>query len=265
MAINLKPISRAWWVMAKNNIQNQLLTPSSSFLFIIGKFLNFIFSIFIITAIFHQTNVVGGYSYHQAVIFVLFFNFMDSLTQFFFRSLYSFRPVLIKGDFDLDLLRPLPSFFRPILSGPDFLDFPLIVIKLGVLIFFLISYGLLPTLSQFILFIFIFINAFVLTFSVHLAIAAFSVTTSEIDSLVALYRTLAQSAVIPTNIYTGFFSFLLDWVIPVTVMFTVPAQALLGIITVQGVVYSSALTLVFLFFSVYFWQKSLKNYSSASS
>lgn len=265
MATKLKPIFKAWWIMAKNNIQNQLLTPSSSILFIIGKFLNFIFSIFIITAIFHQTNTVGGYNYSQVVIFVLVFNFIDTLTQFFFRSLYSFRPVLIKGDFDLDLLRPLPSFFRPILSGPDFLDFPLIFIKLGVLIYFVIYFGLIPSLPQFILFLFIFINAIILTFSLHLIIAAFSVLTAEIDSLVALYRTIGQAAVIPTNIYSGFFRFILDWIIPVTVMFTVPAQALLGILSLSGVVYSSVLSYSFLFFAIYFWRHALKNYTSASS
>ena len=252
-------------MMAKNNIQNQLLTPSSSLLFIVGKFFNFLFSIFIITAIFHQTNNVGGYSFHQAVIFVLVFNFIDTLTQFLFRSLYQFKPVLAKGDFDLDLLRPLPSFFRPILSGPDFIDFPLIFIKLCVLIYFTISFGLTPSLPQFILFLFIFTNAIIAAFSIHLVIAAICVLTTEIDSIVALYRTLDQAAVIPTSIYTGFFRFLLDWIIPITVMFSIPAQALLGIISFSGVIYSTALTFGFFFFSFYFWQHALRNYTSASS
>jgi len=265
MVIKLKPIFQAWWIMVKNNLQNQLLNPSSSFLFIIGKFFNFIFSIFIITAIFHQTNIIGGYTYHQAIIFVLIFNVIDSLTQFFFRALYSFRPVLIRGDFDFDLLRPLPSFFRPILSGPDFLDFPLVIVKISVLIYFIIFFNFIPSSSQFILFIFIFINAFILTFSIHLFIAAFSIITTEIDSLVSLYRTLAQSAAVPTNIYSGFFRFILDWIVPLTVIVTIPAQALLGIISFSGVVYSSVLTYSFLFLAIHFWRHALRNYTSASS
>jgi len=261
----IKSLYTAWTILAKNNLQNQLLTPSSSFLFIIGKFLNFVFSIFIILAVFHQTSSIQGYSVSQAVIFVLVFNVVDSITQFFFRSLYSFRPLLVRGDFDLDLLKPLPSFFRPILSGPDFLDVPLIIIKIGSLIYFFHFYHFSLSLSSGFLFLILFINALVIAFALHLSIAAFSIITTEIDSLVALYRSLGQAAVIPTDIYQGFFRFLLDYLIPITAMVTIPAKTLINLTTTSGVIYSCLVAIILLTFSLLFWQFAIKRYSSASS
>lgn len=260
-----KSIFKVWWILAKNNIQNQLLTSSSSLLFVIGKFLNFVFSILIITAVFHQTSSINGYSVSQAIIVALVFNLVDSSTQFIFRALYSFRPILVRGDFDLDLLKPLPSFFRPIFSNPDFLDLPIIVIKIIALIYFLNLYHFSLSFPQLLLFIFLLINGFVLAFAVHLIIAAFSIFTTEIDNLVNLYRSLGQAAVIPTDIYQGVIRLILDFVIPLTAMVTIPAKSLIVLITPAGVLYSCIICYAFFIFSLLFWSFAIRHYTSASS
>jgi ABC-2 type transport system permease protein len=261
----IKNLFQVWLILAKNNLQNQLLTPSSSILFVIGKLFNFIFNIVIIFSIFSQITSINSYTLPQAIIITLIYNFVDSFTQFFFRALYLFRPILLKGDFDMDLLKPLPSFFRPIFSGPDFLDFPMIIIQIITLIFFILKYSLIPSLFTFSLFLVIFANAVILVFSIHLLIAAFSIITTEIDSLVMIYRTLGRAAMVPTDIYQGFFRFFLNYIIPITVIFTLPAKALLNILSPSGVLYSFIFTFIFLFFSLWFWRFSLRRYTSASS
>jgi ABC-2 type transport system permease protein len=202
---------------------------------------------------------------NQAVIVVLFFNLIDTTVQFFFRSLYTFRPILIKGDFDFDLLKPLPTFFRPLLSGPDFLDLPLIIIKLTAFIYFIVHYSIAVNTLQIVLVIFLFINAFILAFAVHLAIAAWSILTTEIDNLVSMYRSLGQAAIIPTDIYHGVLRFALDYIIPFTVIATIPAKAILGILSPSGIIFSCLVTYGFLFSSIKLWRYSLRHYTSASS
>lgn len=261
----IKSFIKVWMILAKNILQNQLLTPSSSFLFILGKLFNFIFSIFIITAIFHQSSSINGYSLPQGVMVVLIFNLIDSTTQFFFRALYTFRPILVRGDFDLDLLKPLPAFFRPIFSGPDFLDLPIVIIKIIAFIYFIFYYHFQLNFDNSLLFSLVLINAYLMAFAIHLSIAAFSILTTEIDNLVAVYRSLGQAAVIPTDIYSGFFRVLLDYIIPVTVMFTLPAKAFLGLLTPSGVIYSCLFAYGGLIFSLWFWRFSLRRYTSASS
>ncbi|MFZ2153476.1 MAG: ABC-2 family transporter protein [Microgenomates group bacterium] len=256
---------KVWSIMAKNNLQNQLLTPSSSVLFILGKLFNFIFSVIIIFSIFNQVSTIKNFTLPQAIIITLVFSLIDSITNFLFRALYTFRPILLKGDFDLDLLKPLPSFFRPIFSGPDFLDVPMIIIQVIALIFFLFHYSLVPSVFTLIFFLLILLNGIILAFAIHLSIAAFSIITTEIDSLVMIYRSLGRAAIVPTDIYGNFFRFILDYLIPITVIFTLPAKALLSILTPVGIIYSFVFTFIFLFLSLYFWNYSLSRYTSASS
>ena len=256
---------KAWAILAKNNLQNQLLTPSSSVLFIIGKFFNFVFTIFTIYAIFGQTSSIRGYQLNQAIIVVIVYNLLESISAFLFRSLYTFRPILLRGDFDMDLLKPLPSYFRPILSGPDFLDLPLIVVQLGALIYYFSKFHFFVSLPVFGLSAVIFVNSIILAFSIHLSIAAFSIVTTEVDSLVALYRNFGRAAVVPTDIYSGTFRFILNYIVPFTVLFTLPAKALLNILSTQGVIYSCLFSYTFFMLAVNFWRFSLRKYTSASS
>lgn len=255
----------AWSVIAKNNFQNQLLTPSSSIFFILGKLVTFLFALITIFAIFSTTDHLQGYNLQQAVIFVLVYNFTDSFIQFFFRSIYSFRPILIRGDYDLDLLKPLPSYFRPLIAGPDFLDLPSLLVQVSALIFFLHRYQLISQPSQVILFIVYFLLAFLVAFALHLLMAAFSILTTEVDNIAWIYRSFIRAATVPTDIYSGFFRLVLDYIVPVTLLVTIPAKALLGLLNPQSVIYAAIVSIVFVSLALWAWKSSLRHYASASS
>lgn len=258
-------IFKVWVIMAKNSLQNKLLSPSTSIIFILGKLFNYVFSVLIIFSIFNQISTIRNFTLSQAVIITLVYSLIDSITQFLFRSLYTFRPILVKGDFDMDLLKPLPSFFRPILSGPDFLDVPMIILQIIALVFFLVKFSLVPNFATNLFFILIALNGIFLAFSLHLIIAAFSIITTEIDSLVMIYRSFGRAAVVPTDIYNNFFRIVLSYIVPITVIFTLPAKALLNILSPAGIFYSFSFSFIFLITSLLFWRYSLKHYSSASS
>ena len=261
----IKQYLRVWSIVAKNKLQNRFLTPVSSVLFIIGKLFNFTFSVLIVFSIFNQVSSIKNYTLPQAIIITLVYGLVDSTTQFLYRALYSFRPILIKGDFDLDLLKPIPSYFRPIFSDPDFLDIPMLIIQIIALIYFLIHYSLVPSIPTILFFMVIFFNGVVLTFAIHLAVAGFAILTAEIDNLVMIYRSLNRTAIVPTDIYNSVFRFVLNYIVPITVIFTVPAKALLNLLSFDGVLYSFIVTYSFFFAAIWFWHFSLRHYTSASS
>jgi ABC-2 type transport system permease protein len=252
-------------LVAQNNLQNQLLTISSSLLFVVGKILTFVFTLLTVSAIFTTTSAIQGYTLPQAVIFAVIFSLVDSSTQFLFRSIYSFRPVLLRGEFDLDLVKPLPSFFRPLFSGPDFLDLPLIVIQLGALVFFFFKYQFHFSPVYLLAFIAFFTIALLAAFSLHLLMAAFSILTTEIDNITWIYRSFIRAGLVPTDIYQGAFRFILDYLVPVTLLVTLPAKALLGLLTLPLLLYALLLSFIFLLFSLSFWRFALRRYTSTGS
>lgn len=256
---------KAWWIIAKSNFQTQLLTRSSAFLFIVSKLLNFAFTLLTVLAIFTTTKTLNGYTLSESIVFVLVYGLGESLIGFLFRAIYFFRPILVRGDFDLDLLRPLPSFFRPLLSSPDFLDFFALIVQILVSLYVFLKFNIqFQLINIFIFLLYLLLTIFV-AFSIDLIISAICVLTTEVDNLVWLFRSVYRAGVVPTDIYYGAFRFLLDYIIPITLMVTLPSKALLGLLTPLSLIYTFLVSVSFFFFSWFFWRFSLRQYQSASS
>ncbi len=261
----IKNFIQAWLILAKNNLQAQLLTRSNASLFVVGKLLNFAFSIILVFSVFKTTNLVQGYTLDQVIIFTMVFNLTDSLSGFLFRAIYMFRPILVKGDFDLDLVKPLPTFFRPIFSAPDFLDLPPILIQTIVFLIFLFRSSIQISASNVLIFLILLLCGLFITFSLYLIVAAISILVTEVDNLMSIIRSVSRAGIVPTDIYHGFFKFVLDYIIPVTFITTVPAKSLIGLANPQLILLISLVSILSLVISLSVWKLSLRFYTSASS
>ncbi len=251
--------------MAGIAAQSQLLTSRGGFLFLIGKIARFVLFFIFLFSVLSRVGSLAGYSKEQVILFFLVFNIIDVIIQFLFRGVYVFRPLIISGNFDLDLLKPLPSYFRPLLGWTDILD---LITLLPLLIFttwYIFVHQLLVSPSSLILFLFLLINSIFLGFAFHLLVCSIGVLTTEVDHLIWIYRDLTGMARFPTDIYGKGVQSVLTFVIPVVVLITVPAKALLGILSGWGVILSFLVGVLAAYLSLKFWFWSLKKYTSASS
>ncbi len=261
----MKRIVRIWLGLAKIAAQSQLLTSSSGMLFIIGKIVRFLFFFVFIFSVISKGGSLAGYTSSQVIFFFLVFNIIDTVVQFLFRGVYAFRPLVISGNYDLDLLKPLPSFFRPIFGWTDILDLITLVPLLGFTIFYIFSHQLFSGLVNFLIFFLLIFNSILVGFAFHLFICAICVLTTEIDHLVWIYRDLTAMARFPTDIYGKGIRVVLTFVIPVIVLITVPAKALMGLLSPFWILASFIVGILSVVFSLKFWSWSLKRYTSASS
>src|SRR3990167_10788669 len=125
-------------------------------LFTLGKITRFIFLLFMIYLVFSKTKLVKGYTLNQMIIFYLTFNIIDNISQFFFREVYRFRPLVVSGSFDLTLLKPHHPFIRVLVGGLDFLDLFLLIPTIILTIYFILqlpSFHFLPLISYLVLII----------------------------------------------------------------------------------------------------------------
>lgn len=241
------------------------MTRWGGFVFLIGKIVRFLFFFVFIFSVLSRTGSLVGYSKEQVILFFLVFNLVDISTQALFRGVYQFRRLVIEGDYDFDLLRPLPSYFRPIFGWTDILDI-ITLIPLGIYFYlFIIKNNLFVGPSSVLMFVLLFANSLVLGFALHLAVCAVCVLTTEIDHLIWIYRDLTNTGRFPTDIYGKGVRFFLTFGLPVVILMTVPAKALLGLLTWQGVALSIVVTAVFFLLAWKFWRYALLRYSSASS
>jgi len=263
--MGVKKLIKIWLMYTSRALQSDLLTKWAGVLFIIGKIVRFLLFFVFLFAVLSAAKNLAGYNREQVIFFFLIFTLVDAMVQFLFRGVYHFRPLVVSGEYDLDLLKPLPSFFRPIFSHTDILDFVTLIPLWIYFLWFVFTNHLFSGVSDLILFFLLLINALILGFAFHLLVCGICVLTTEIDHLIMVYRDLTGMAHFPTDIYYKFIQYVLTFTIPVVILFTVPAKALLGLLSWQWVILAFVISGVFLWSSLKFWHYALSKYASASS
>jgi ABC-2 type transport system permease protein len=260
----MKRLFKVWLIQSKNAAQTQLLTSKGGMIFLIGKVFRFLLYFVFLFSVLSGAGGLAGYTAPQAIMFFLVFNIIDVVVQFLFRGVYVFRPLVVSGNFDLDLLKPLPSFFRPLFGWTDILDLITLLPLSGFTIWYIFAHQLAGA-GGILLFSLLILNSVLVGFSFHLIVCGVGVLTTEIDHLVWIYRDLTAMARFPTDIYSKGVKAALTFVVPVIVLITVPAKALMGLLSAGWILASFLFSLVLVLLSLKFWRWSLKRYTSASS
>lgn len=251
-----------YWVKSSIMIfQSLIFTRLASVLFMLGKILRIGLWLVLILALKTKMTHLAGFSLDQLIVFYLVFNIFDLLGQIFYRGIYWYRNEILSGNFDFTLLKPLNPLFQVLVSHTDWLDIPPLILTIIFLIIKLPAVSIVELLT-FILMGFV---AMVLATAVHILVAAIGILTTEVDHAIWIYRNFSQMARFPVDIYSEGVRLFLNFIIPVGLIFTVPAKALLGVLSWQWLLLTLLFSLVFYFFILKFWHYALKQYSSASS
>lgn len=249
--------------MSKNSF---LMWFSQRFLFVVfllGKVFRFFFFFFFLFLITKGTQTVAGYNSGQIIFFFLTFNLIDTISQFFFREVYRFRTLIVSGDFDLVLVKPVNSLFRSLMGGADFID----LITLPFLIWGVYHFGsfLNPTLLLTTFYVLLVLNGLLIATAFHILVLAMAIITSEIDHSIMIYRDITALARFPVDIYKEPLRGALTYLIPIGIMITLPGKALMGLVSPVGVALSLMFGILCVIISLKFWNFALKKYTSASS
>jgi ABC-2 type transport system permease protein len=199
----------------------------------------------------------------QTIFFFLTFNLIDVFAQFLFREVYRFRPLVVSGSFDLVLSKPISPLFRSLMGGADILD----LITIPPLIYGIIYIGLAlsPTLLHTAFYLLLIINGFLIATAFHIAVLSLGIITLEIDHTIMIFRDLTSLGRFPVDIYKEPLRGVITYLIPVGIMVTLPAKALMGLVSPAGVLGSLILGFFSVIIALKFWNFALTKYSSASS
>jgi len=254
---------KVWWMMSRNSFMQMFAQRFGAIFLLIVKVLRFIFYLSFIYFLLKGTETLAGYNINQTIFFFLTFSLVDTVSQFFFREVYRFRPMIVTGSFDLVLAKPISPLFRSLMGGADILD--LITIPPLIIAVYLIGSSLHPSGVETVYFLLLFVNGLLIATAFHIAVISLGIITLEIDHTVMIYRDLTSLGRFPVDIYREPLRGFLTFLVPVGIMVTLPAKALMGLVNLQAVVLSFTLSLVLIFLSIKFWNFALTKYSSASS
>jgi len=123
MVRSVAKLIKIWLMIASRAAQSQLLSRWAGVIFLAGKIVRFFLFFVFLFMVLSSSKTLAGYNREQVIFFFLVFNLVDIMVQFLYRGVYQFRPSVVAGNYDIDLLKPLPSFFRPVFGWADILDF----------------------------------------------------------------------------------------------------------------------------------------------
>lgn len=260
----LRKYFRVWVLSASMSLQAQLSYRLGSFGFLLGKTIRLLFFFAFVAAVFRHVETVAGYTLVETALFFLTFNLVDMTAQVLFRGVYGARRVVTEGDFDFYLIQPFSPLFRLVCSTVDFLD---VVTLLPVLAMIGVAFGRLPPLGweRYALYVLLVLNGIGLILAVHVVVAAVAVRTQELENAIWIYRDVMFMGKFPVDVYAAPVRWVLTLALPVAVMTSFPAKALLGLLTPAWTFYAFALTGAALLGSARVWRSAVASYTSSSS
>ncbi len=264
MIVAARQYSRIWLRTASMALQAQLTYRLGSFGFLLGKMIRLFFFFAFMAAVFSHVESVAGYSLVETALFFMTFNLVDMTAQILFRGVYGAKRTVSEGDFDFYLIQPCSPLFRMTCSTVDFLD---IISIVPVIVMTGMVFARLPPISWqgYAAYAFLLVNAMGLIYAIHVLVAALAVRTQELESAIWIYRDVMFMGKFPVDIYAPAVRWALTVGIPIAVMTTFPAKALLGRLSLGWMIYALALTSVALPLSWLFWRDSVARYTSSSS
>lgn len=265
-AIHAKAYLRVWLKLTAQQFQSQVANArGAAVVFLLGKIFRLASALLFVYVVVGKAKLIGGYTLNQAVLLLLLFNFIQTISQLFLRGVYLFRQKVVDGTFDFYLLNPLSELFYSLFSYTDPLDI-IVSVPYAFFVFWAWgSAGYAITLPTILLLILIIIIGMLIVTAWHIVVIAIGVKYLEVDNTIMLYRDLERMGAFPVAIYGHFGENLLTYVFPFALMATIPANLIFGMFNPWYLLIFLALGVIQLKIALFIWRRALLSYSSASS
>lgn len=256
----LKVLSLFWQTSISAELEyriNFLIAMLSS----LGNLVGSIFSLFL----FYGTGYTfQGWRWQEALIVLGMFTILQGFSAtFLVPNLNRIVQQVEQGTLDFVLLKPISSQFW--LSARSLSPWGVPDLIFGVIIIgYAVSFLDLKT-SDYFLSLLLILLGMVILYSIWFMLGASSIWFVKVYNVTEVLRGLLDAGRYPIIAYPATYRFFFTFIIPVTFLTTVPAQALLGRIQPSWLLASGILAIILLFISHLFWQFALRFYTSASS
>lgn len=223
-------------------------------------------AVIVVNLYFYRTEQIGGWNYNEILVLLGIFTALEGFIAFFLQPNMS-RLVehIRKGTLDYVLTKPIDAQFY--MSFRHLVIWRLFDVGLG---FVLVGYAVhrmnvAISLEQWLMFAVVFIASLIVVYALWFAMMLLSFWTVRIDDLSFLLSSFFETARFPITVYRGILRMILTYVLPIALITTFPASAILGKLPLSSVIISLMIACGFFGLTRWFWLKALKNYTSASS
>jgi ABC-2 type transport system permease protein len=223
--------------------------------------------LFLIEAIFLRTPSLGGWSKDEIILMYGTFTFMWGwIALLFFDGFRRFCVSGVRaGELDAFLTKPANTEFLVGFSFPDISIVPHQLFAFTVMTHQIMTLHLYANFINFALFFFFFVIAFFTLYFIFGIYASSTFYLTNSAQLLRMAENLSDHSQYPTTIYPQMLQPILYSILPTALLGYVPASFLLGRGSWQLAAGMIALLVISIHLNHFFWERGLRNYSSASS
>jgi len=231
---------------------------------IFGSLGNCAGSLFGLSLFYHGQEQWAGWQWEEALIVLGFFTLLDGFSSTILApNLSRIVQQIEKGTLDFVLLKPISSQLWLSTYTISPWGIPDLLLGLGI-----IGYGarrLSISWHYYLLSCAPVVFSFLILYRLWFMLGATSIWFTKIYNVTEVLRGLLEAGRFPIGAYPVAYRFFFTFIIPVTFLTTLPAQALLGLPVLSWILGSGFLAIVLVLFSNQFWRFALRFYTSASS
>ena len=214
--------------------------------------------------VFQSRDNVGGWTFGEALLVMGWFTLLDGVLEGAINpSLVAVVDHIRKGTLDFVLMKPADAQF--LVSTARFQPWRAIHLLAAMALFawgfHLLGRG--PSLQAVAVACVAMIGAVAVLYSVWILTVSAAFYVVRIDNLTILFISIFDAARWPVSVFRGPMRLVFTFVIPLAVMTTFPAQALLGTLPASTLAATLAGALVALGLSRAVWKRSIARYTSA--
>lgn len=214
----------------------------------------------------HNRPSVAGWSYEQALLVVGWFTLLKAVLDGAINpSLTAVVEHIRKGTLDFILLKPADAQF--LVSTTKFEPWRVIDLFAGsgILVWAFVLMGSTPHLGDVAIAVTLLAVAVTLLYSMWIVVVAAAFWVVRLDNLSYLLSSLLDFGRWPVSIFQGALRWIFTLVIPIALMTTYPAEALLGRLALRTALLAIVGSVVFALIGRLVWTRAIGRYTSASS
>ena len=257
---------RLWLAFFRNSLSRDMEFKMN---FIGNLFIDAIFYgslFFFFSVIFSYVDSLGDFSKDAVIIFLIITYLTDTVFIFFFGSnTFQVNRMVVKGDLDMLLLKPVNSLFFISFRYVSTYALISICILSGLLLRVTYLYSSSIGLVNYIIFFISFLMGILILYCVEFIIACLVFWFKNFSVGGWLSSELTKYSRRPDSIYTGIFRKALFSFFPMALVSSLPARMLLFGPNINLLLLQILITSIAIMLTIFVWNRGLIRYDSASS
>jgi ABC-2 type transport system permease protein len=259
---NLKVI----WSLQKIAFKQYLEHRWGAFGSIINATFALLFSMFFISIIFTKIDALNGWTQNELFLILGIFRIELPIISLIFRhGVNSLIHSVESGELDLILTKPINSQIFITFRYPKLYELINVIAGLALVIYSLskmeISFGIL----DFVILLISMILGTMIFYSIYFCIATLAIWFGRFTSFTEFFYILREPLSLPRDVLDKPLAWFITYIIPLGLIVSVPVEIFIGKSSLSLLFIEIIFSILTLGLSIWFWNFSLKRYSSASS